>query len=499
MGLVRKLKAGRILTVGGFAALTALLTMTGLAAGAANDLTLISRASGADGAVGDSNSTNSSISADGRYIAFQSVANLGTDSGVGSDIFLRDTQTNTTTLVSRDTGVAGAIGDGSSGRPSISADGRYVAFSSDADNIDDDSNDAFTDIFVRDTQANTTTLVSRDTGAAGVGGDNFSRNPSISADGQHVAFQSDADNIDDDSSDTESDVFVRDTEANTTTLVSRDTDAAGVVGDDTSDIPAISGDGSHVAFESDADNLDDDSNDGFRDVFVRDTQANTTTLVSRATGATGAVGNVASVEPSISADGRYVAFSSGASDLDPSVEDSTADDVFVRDTQANSTTHVSRATSGLVGNGGSREPSISADGRHVAFESDADTLDPDSNDSVGDVFVRDTQTNATTLVSRATGAAGVVGNAASNNPSISAEGRYVAFESIAQNIDPVNAAATDIFRRELFDLGGPTVQSPPPGGGALAKKCKKGFKLKKVKTKSGKRKKKCVRVKKKKK
>src|SRR4051794_27706166 len=129
-----------------------------------------------------------------------------------------------------------------------------------------------------------------------------------------------------------------------------------------------------------------------------------TSLASRATGAAGAAGDDLSNDPSLSADGRYTAFESNADDLDPNSDDSVAD-VFVRDALTGTTTLVSRATgaAGVVGDGDSSNPSISADGRYVAFESDADNLDPDSNDSFSDIFVRDTVANTTTLVSRATG------------------------------------------------------------------------------------------------
>ena len=370
-----------------------------------------------------------------------------------------------TTLASRATGAAGAVGAGGSSQPSISAGGRYVAFASNAGNLDPDSDDAVTDVFVRDLQANTTTLVSRAGGAAGAVGDGSSFDPSISADGRYLAFASIADNLDPDSDDAVGDVFVRDLQANTTTLVSRATGAAGTVGDGGSfDPPSISADGRHVAFTSFAGNLDPDSDDAVFDVFVRDLQANTTTLASRADGPAGTVGDRGSFAPSISADGRHVAFASLAGKLDKE-SDSAVADVFVRELQANTTTLASRAggAAGAVGDGSSLDPSISADGRQVAFESDADNLDPDSDDAVRDIFVRDLQVNATTLSSRATGAAGAVGDSGSRDPSISPEGRQVAFGSVAGNLDPdSNDAVGDVFVRELVD---PLTAVPPPGPG----------------------------------
>ena len=139
-------------------------------------------------------------------------------------------------------GQPGQRGDGGGrrwppGSPSISADGRRVAFESAADNLVPDSNDAFTDIFVRDLATHDTTLVSRASGATGAVGDQNSNHPSISADGNQIAFDSFADDLDPDSTDSIVDVFVRDLQANTTTLASRATGPAGAVGD--SDPPRL--------------------------------------------------------------------------------------------------------------------------------------------------------------------------------------------------------------------------------------------------------------------
>jgi Tol biopolymer transport system component len=419
------------------------------------DTTLVSRAGGVAGAVGDGGSYVPSVSADGRYIAFQSAAdNLDPDSNDSvTDVFVRDLQTDTITLVSRASGAAGAVGGQGSYEPSISADGRYVAFDSDADNLTPDPTNSFIDIFIRDLEANTTTLVSRADSAGGALGDDESYDPSISANGRRVAFNSDADNLDPDNDTTVADIYVRDLDANTTTLVSRATGPAGTVGDDTSYDPSISADGWHVAFESGATNLDGPSNGTTFDVFVRDLQADTTTLISRANGVAGAVGDVGSHRPSISADGGLVAFDSQAGNLDLDSTD-TVTDVFVRDLQANTTTLVSRAggAAGVVGDGDAFDPSISDDGRRVAFDSGADNLDPDSNDSVLDILVRDLAVSSTTLVSRATGAAGAVGDGNSWRPSISRDGRRVAFDTEADNLDPAsNDSFSDVFVRELVD------------------------------------------------
>ncbi len=420
------------------------------------DTTLVSRAGGVAGAAGDGSSTLPSTSADGRYVAFQSSAdNLDADSDDGAqDVFVRDLQANTITLVSRATGAAGAVSHATSSDAAISADGRYVAFESDATNLDPDSDDAENDVFVRDLQAKTTTLVTRATGVSGPAATGGSAGqPSISADGRYVAFDSDATNLDPDSDDTIGDVFVRDLQAHTTTLVSRANTATGEVGNDYSYDASISADGRRVAFASDSTNLDPDSDDGVADILVRDLDANTTTLATRASTATGEAADGSSRFPSISGDGRRVAFESDADNLDPDSDDAFTD-VFVRDLEASETTLISRASgaAGAVGDQTSNRPSVSADGDQIAFDSFADDLDPDSTDSIVDVFVRDLQANTTTLASRATGPAGAVGDSESSAASISADGRRVTFYSFAQDLDPASDDGVyDVFLRELVD------------------------------------------------
>ncbi len=172
--------------------------------------------------------------------------------------------------------------------------------------------------------------MSRASGPGGAGAAAASSVPAISADGRHVAFQSDADNLSAEDADGVADVFVRNLRASTTTLVSRAGGAGGAGAAAASSAPAISDDGRHVAFHSDADNLSPEDADGVADIFVRDLRAGTTTLVSRAAGAGGAGGGDDSYGPTISADGRYVAFVSDADNL--SAEDLNAFfNVFRRD------------------------------------------------------------------------------------------------------------------------------------------------------------------------
>src|SRR4028119_1731469 len=379
------------------------------------------------GNLGNRGSYNASISADGRFVAFSSDASniVPGDTNSDRDIFVRDTLTNTTTRVSVDS--AGNQANNGSNYPSISADGRFVAFDSNASNlISEDTNNTY-DICVRDTLTNTTTRVSVD--SAGNQGNDRSEGASISADGRFVAFQSHASNIVPGDTNLRPDIFVRDRLTNTTTGVS--VDSAGNQGNGSSSDPSISADGRFVAFESRASNIVPGDINRRDDIFVRDTLTNTTTRVS--VDSAGNPAYISSYNASISADGRFVAFSSDASNIVPG--DTNSDrDIFVRDTLTNTTTRVSVDSAGNQTNNGSYSPSISADGRFVAFYSDSSNTAPGDTNFRFDIFVRDTLTNTTTRVS--VDSAGNPGNTSSDSPSISADGRFVAFDSKSSNLVP---------------------------------------------------------------
>jgi Tol biopolymer transport system component len=381
-----------------------------------------------DGTQGNNDSYHPSISADGRYVAFNSSASnlVSGDTNGSSDIFVRDLLTNTTRRVSLATD--GTQGNYNSNSPSISADGRYVAFYSFASNLVSGDTNGPGDIFVRDLLTNTTRRVSVATD--GTQGNSVSYSPSISADGRYVAFNSSASNLVSGDTNGSSDIFVRDLLTNTTRRVSLATDAT--QGNGFSYYPSISADGRYVAFESYASNLVSGDTNGTKDIFVRDLLTNTTRRVSLATdGTQGNYHSGSPSSPSISADGRYVAFNSDASNL-VSGDTNNAPDIFVRDLLTNTTRRVSLATEGTQGNSYSYYPSISADGRYVAFNSDASNLVSGDTNNVPDIFVRDLLTNTTRRVSLDTD--GTQGNNDSYFPSISADGRYVAFDSGASNL-----------------------------------------------------------------
>lgn len=400
-----------------------------------------------DGKQGNSAGLNASISANGRYVVFTSWASnlVPGDTNDGSDVFVRDTMAGVTTRVS--VASDGTQGNGQSYTPSISANGRYVAFGSDASNLVPGDTNTFRDIFVRDTAIGTTTRVS--VASSGTQGNNASSTPSISADGRYVAFASEASNLVPGDTNDYNDIFVRSIVTGTTARVSVASDES--QGNSASYTPSISADGRYVAFASFGSNLVPGDTNEQEDVFVRDIVAGKTARVS--TASDGTQGDRGSLTPSISADGRYVAFGSYASSLVPSDTNGTHD-IFLRDTVTGATTRISMAADGTQGNNESYSPSISAEGRCVAFWSKAPNLIPSDTNGMPDTFVRDTVTGAVTRVSIASN--GTQGNLASHTPSISADGRYVAFESYASNLVPGDTnASEDLFLYGRLEIDGP--------------------------------------------
>ncbi len=385
------------------------------------------------GIEGNAQSFEPAISADGRYVAFSSLASnlvVGDTNGM-ADIFVRDRVTHATDRVS--------LGYSAS----ISADGRYVAFGSEASNLVADDANGTNDVFVRDRTEDTTVRVS--VSSAGIEGNAQSFEPAISADGRYVAFSSVATNLVGDDTNAAVDIFVHDLMTHRTKRVS--ISSAGIEGRKRSFGPSISDDGRYIAFWSLAYNLVGNDTNRVADVFVRDRTNHKTKRVSISSAGVQADG--ASQYPSLSADGRYVAFGSQASDL---IAGDTNDesDVFVRDRTEKTTERVSTSSAGVQGDDFSAFPSISADGRYVAFYSRAGTLVDDDTNGWYDVFVRDRTEETTARVS--VGSGGVEGNGSSWKPAISADGRYVAFESDASNLvpDDTNGGA-DVFRRGPLD------------------------------------------------
>jgi hypothetical protein len=406
---------------------------------------------------GNGSSSYSKISADGRFVVFTSSSDdlVSMDSNGRPDVFVRNLKNGTTTLVSINQAGTNS-GNGLSNSPSISADGRFVVFASSADNLVSINTNNYSNVYLRDLQNGTTTLVSVNKDGNPSRGYSFT-NPKISASGQFVTFESGATDLVNIDGDVYWDVFVRDLQNGITSLVSVNKDGTGY-GNLDSDWATISADGRFVAFESFSTDLVSVDTNNYTDVFVRDLHSGTTKLVTINKEGSDS-GSGGSFNSAISADGRFVAFVSEADDL-VSMDSNGKMDVFVRDLQSETTTLVSVNHEG-TGSGnstsGSRYPynrypfslDISADGRFVTFSSYADNLVPMAINRNYNVFVRDLQNETTTLVSANKDGTNS-GNAHSIWPRISADGRFVVFSSMANDLVSRDSnSKSDVFVRDL--------------------------------------------------
>jgi len=408
--------------------------------GCATDAIVCRVSLSSDGAQGnyDSGFYNSALSADGRLIAFPSYAGnlVPNDTNNMQDIFVHDRQTGTTTRVS--VGSNGQQANDWSFEPSMTADGRYVTFVSIASTIvPDDTNNAL-DTFIHDRQTATTTRASVAAGTPD--SDGAAINDAVSSDARYVTFTALTGSIISGDTSNIVAVFARDRQTGTTTLIS--ISSTGVAGNGRSFDPSITPDGRLIVFSSAATNLVSDDTNGEEDIFVHDRQTAMTTRVSLATN--GDQSNGQSVYADISADGRYIVYETYASNL--VVGDTNGvPDVLLHDRQTGDTTRVSVNMSGTQGNNKAYLASISVDGRYVAFVSLASNLVTDDTNNNYDIFVRDLRTGVTRRVSL--NADGEQGNDRSYMfPAFSADGHIIAYESLADNLvaDDTNERA-DVF------------------------------------------------------
>jgi RHS repeat-associated protein len=404
--------------------------------------TTTSRASVSSGSAQQGNAASSepAVSTDGRYVAFASSATnlVSGDTNGNSDVFVRDRLTGVTRRVSVASDGTQANGNHLDG-VAISADGRYVAFTSYATNLVPGDTNGSSDVFVHDRQAATTTRASVSTSGAQT--NDASLHPQLSADGRFVAFASRASNLVTQDKNRESDIFVRDLQTNTTTRVS--VSSSGAEAKSLSIAADISADGRHVVFTSYASNLVSGDTNGAADIFIRDRQANTTSRVSLTS--SGSQANGASAYASISGDGQRVAFESTASNL-VSGDTNAVSDVFLRDLAAGSTQRASVGPAGAQSNAVSDFAAISGDGSAVAFRSVATNLVAGDSNGVADVFVRDLASNVTSRAS--VGSDGSQGNQLADGPAIGTSGATVVFRSLSSNLVPADTnGVADVFVR----------------------------------------------------
>jgi hypothetical protein len=401
---------------------------------------------------GDQRSKQPSISSNGRFVAFASdAANLVKNDMNGvTDIFVRDLAKKTTSRVS--VASDGTEGNKASYWPYISTDGRYVTFTSEADNLDSPDNNGGGDVFVHDMNTGETKMISRATD--GSAGNDLSFWSSISTDGRFVTFMSNATNLIKSDTNDSWDIFLRDRQTELTSLVSNGYD--GSPANSQSEYPVISADGGYIAFASDATNIVQGDTAGYRDVFEYNRLTGKTIRVSVASDGTQANAGTQAFVISISADGKFVAFPSLATNLVPN-DTNSAWDIFVHDRDKGDTTRVSVSSDGTQADAGSYGVSISSEGRYVAFGSNATNLVPEDLNGVMDVFEYDRQTGQIERISVST--EGKEGNDASGftliapngidfayGTLISSDGSKVVFMSNASNLvaDDTNVAQ-DIF------------------------------------------------------
>ena len=436
------------------------LTAGGAQAAAVDRTTLVSATN--SGGFGNGPADRPHVSADGRFVAFDSAAALVPgDTNRGRDLFVRDLRTGTTELVSvaRDGGPA----DGYSTLATISDDGRYVAFQSLATNLVPGDTNNSGDIFLRDRQAGTTTLVSVNRFGGPAYGQ--STRPTISGDGRLVAFNSSAQNMlptTEPDTNKVQDIFVRDMVTGEMERVSVGLNGAQANGDSVR--PEMRGNGRFVAFESSASNLVAGDGNGKRDVFLFDRQTRVTERASVAADGSSSTGEAS--RPHLTPDGRYVAFQTLAGDI-VAGDTNVKRDVFVRDMTAGTTTLVSVSSDEVRGRADSTRAVLSYDGRYVAFNSASANLTPQDTNSREDVLLRDLVAGTTRRLS--VSATGAASNGTSYRPEISADGSTVVYLSAATNLVPGDTnGADDVFAvptaAAAADTVAPTVTLTQPAG-----------------------------------
>jgi Tol biopolymer transport system component len=373
-----------------------------------------------------------SISADGQVVVFAQPE--GAPPAIGFNVYFARDITHGETIP-----LGFALVGSRPPQAAVSADGRYVALA-----VATTDNPSVSHLVRYDLAERRSVPVDVDvTGGPADAGSAF---PSISADGRYVAFSSIAANLTAGDTNGVEDVFVRDMARRLTGRVS--VSSVGSQGGDASYAPSISGDGRYVAFSSDARNLVPGDTNSAVDVFLRDRRLGATHRVSLNSRGRQSETGVGSTSPTISADGRYIAFTSSSALL---VDDDANEiqDVFVRDLRYGSTHRVNLTPTGIESARPADSPTISADGRYIAFESDADDLVPGDINRRGDVFLRDMRFGTTRLAS--VGSTEQHGNDASGDPHLSGDGRYLAFRSAAGNFGaPTDQGTPAAFERDLW-------------------------------------------------
>ena len=385
-------------------------------------------------------SSGPTLSTNGRFVAYDSDATnlVPGDTNGTADVFVHDEWTGHTERLS--VASDGTQGNGLSSQPKISGDGRFVVFKSDATNLVPGDSNGVTDVFVRDRWLHRTQRVNvSSSGAQANDVSSLYAFPNISADGRVVSFVSHATNLVPHDTNGTTDTFVHVLRTGRTQMVSVASDGThgnGWAGGNT----ALSADGRDVIFAASGTNLVPGWTNGHEDVFVHDRRTGRTERVSVASDGTQGNADAMDLGLWITGDGRYVCFRSYASNLVPGDTNGTTD-VFVRDRRTGRTERVSVANGGVQAHGESdtqiNDATLSNDGRFVLFDSFAYDLVPTSIDFSEHVYLHDRLTDRTSRVSQA--ADGTPGNYWSGNSQISGDGHVAAFGTVASNLIPNDA------------------------------------------------------------
>jgi len=387
----------------------------------------------------DNASGTAVISGNGRVAAFESQASdlvPGDVNGV-RDVFVVELETGAIELASL--GSLGETVENSASRPSLSHDGRLVAFHSPSAQLVPGDTNGLSDVFVRDRVLGTLRRVS--IASDGTQGNGISSFAALSGDGRWVAFLSSAPNLAAGDGNPHTDVFLHELATGLTTRIS--TAVGGGDPDGYSFWPTISSDGRRIAFQSFATNLVAGDTNGCADIFLHDRLSGSTQLVS--SGLAGAPADGQSSHPALSADGRFVAFTSVATNLIAG-DLNGFDDVFLNDLVSGSIERVSVTLLGSEADNWSAFPFINGDGRFVGFSSKSDTLVAGDSNTVRDLFVRDRLAGTTEQLSLDGNSVGV--DDESSGQSISADGLHCVFQSDNDDLVPNDLnLRSDVFLR----------------------------------------------------
>jgi hypothetical protein len=394
-------------------------------------------------------STRQTVSDDGRFVVFvSSASDLATgDTNATSDVFLYDRVSQTITLISHNASNTGTA-NSSSSDPVISADGNWVAFASNASDLGPSDSNGTQDVYLWSRATGAIFLVSHVAGGTS-SGNNYSLVPSISDDGSVVAFRSNAtDLVTGFGGYNYQNVFVFDRlNSGAVRLVSHQYGSQVYSGGGYSSQPstavALSGNGQFIAFEGNGPDFVANGNpNGYQSIYVWKSSDGSIALANMPT--SGSV-NSYSYTPTISDDGKFVAYRSSASNLVANDNNGT-DDIFLYDRVAATNILVSRTAAGTSGNNYSLEPAISGDGKFVAFSSSSGNLVTGDSNGNYDVFVYDVQNNSVALASPRSSGSGS-GNSQSRSPSISSDGSVIAFYSSSSNLtdNDTNGSTQDVF------------------------------------------------------